>query len=52
MFSCGIAGALHGGILCASAVLKQIVHFDLMMLKKKLKTKKARETADHAKKVL
>ncbi|KAM9462822.1 inactive all-trans-retinol 13,14-reductase [Clarias gariepinus] len=52
VFSCGIAGALHGGILCASAVLKQIVHFDLMMLKKKLKTKKARETADHAKKVL
>ncbi|GAA6091865.1 inactive all-trans-retinol 13,14-reductase-like [Tachysurus ichikawai] len=51
VFSCGIAGALHGGLLCASTVLKQIVYIDLMMLKKKLKGKKARGTAENVKKL-
>lgn len=46
VFSCGIAGALHGGLLCASTVLKHIVYIDILMLKKKLKRKKARETAE------
>ncbi|KAI5617644.1 putative all-trans-retinol 13,14-reductase, partial [Silurus asotus] len=50
VFSCGIAGALHGGLLCASTVLKHIVYIDLLMLKKKLKRKKARETTEHVKK--
>ncbi|XP_058263290.1 inactive all-trans-retinol 13,14-reductase-like isoform X1 [Hemibagrus wyckioides] len=52
VFSCGIAGALHGGLLCASTVLKQIVYIDLMMLKKKLKRKKVRRTDEHVKKLL
>lgn len=45
MFSCGIAGALHGGLLCASTVLDHIVYIDLLFLKKKLKRRKAREVA-------
>ncbi|KAB5555277.1 hypothetical protein PHYPO_G00031850 [Pangasianodon hypophthalmus] len=52
VFSCGIEGALHGGLLCASTVLKHIVYIDLLMLKKKLKRKKARETAERVKKLL
>ncbi|XP_060795431.1 inactive all-trans-retinol 13,14-reductase isoform X2 [Neoarius graeffei] len=49
VFSCGIAGALHGGLLCASTVLRHIVYIDLFMLKKKLKRNKARGTAKHIK---
>ncbi|XP_077359741.1 inactive all-trans-retinol 13,14-reductase [Festucalex cinctus] len=45
VFSCGIAGALHGGVLCASAVLDHIVYIDLVFIKKKLKQRKAKEMA-------
>ncbi len=43
IFSCGVAGALHGGLLCASSVLSYPVYIDLLLIKKKLKRKKAAE---------
>ncbi|XP_030195584.1 inactive all-trans-retinol 13,14-reductase [Gadus morhua] len=52
VFSCGIAGALHGGLLCAATVLDHIIYIDLLLMKKKLKRRKAKELAQLAKKKL
>lgn len=49
IFSCGVAGALHGGLLCASSVLSYPVYIDLLLIKKKLKRKKAAEAEKLAK---
>ncbi|XP_043086966.1 inactive all-trans-retinol 13,14-reductase [Puntigrus tetrazona] len=43
IFSCGVAGALHGGLLCASTVLRYPVYIDLLLIKKKLKWRRAKE---------
>uniref|UniRef100_A0A8C5D286 All-trans-retinol 13,14-reductase-like n=1 Tax=Gouania willdenowi TaxID=441366 RepID=A0A8C5D286_GOUWI len=40
VFCNGMAGALHGGMLCASAVLNQILYIDLLAMKTRLKHKK------------
>ncbi|XP_072549859.1 all-trans-retinol 13,14-reductase-like [Salminus brasiliensis] len=45
VFCNGMAGALHGGLLCASALLSPKVYVDLLQLKKKLKGKKDRKKA-------
>ncbi|XP_036446446.1 all-trans-retinol 13,14-reductase-like [Colossoma macropomum] len=45
VFSNGMAGALHGGLLCASALLSPKIYIDLLQLKKKLKRKTARKKA-------
>ncbi|KAG2461035.1 RETST reductase, partial [Polypterus senegalus] len=45
VFCNGFAGALHGGLICASAILNRIVYIDLVLLKRKLKKQKARKQA-------
>ncbi|XP_062993766.1 all-trans-retinol 13,14-reductase-like [Elgaria multicarinata webbii] len=42
---CGLQGALHGGLVCASAVLGRIVYIDLFRLEKKLKRQNRKKEA-------
>ncbi|XP_073701213.1 inactive all-trans-retinol 13,14-reductase-like [Garra rufa] len=39
IFSAGYAGALHGGLLCASTVMDRCLYIDILLQQKKLKEK-------------
>ncbi|XP_036413560.1 inactive all-trans-retinol 13,14-reductase-like [Colossoma macropomum] len=44
VFSAGVSGAVHGGLLCASSVLGHVVYIDLLLQQKKLKKNVVKKT--------